>query len=510
MTSAFSILDWFIVSGYLLILFVIGWSFSKKSRNIEDYFLGSHNMAPFVVAISVIATTQSAATFLGGPDQGYRGNFTYLAANISALIGALFVARVLIPKYYEQNATTVYDILNDRYGELAMRAAGLMYIVGRFFASGARLFLAAIAISMILFSNIDAPNIILSSLILVALGFSVTFLGGIRSVIWTDLLQFVMYVFSAIAVLYFLLGEIPLSRFDIIDTLAQENKLTLFDASLDFSAPYALISIFSGMILLYIASLGLDQDITQRLLTCKKSSEGGNALILSTIAGIPIIALFMAIGSLLYIFYDHPELVNGIDVASQSFNGERVTIFMFYILNELPAGLKGLVTVGVIAAAVSTINSGLNSMSSVLIQDFYRPLFDKENKKTEKHFVRAGQIGMALVGIVLFAMSIICYYWQRYSELPLIDFALSLMVFAYSGLLGVYFTVLFTNRGSNNSVIAALITGFMVTLFQQKYFVSLFDFPEFMQHIAFSWQLLIGTTVSFLVCCAGNSKSISR
>lgn len=506
MQGTFSLLDWFIVGGYLLVLFVIGWSFSKKSKNIEDYFLGSHNMAPIVVAISVIATTQSAATFLGGPDQGYRGNFTYLAANISAIIGSLFVARILIPKYYQQNATTVYDILNDRYGEVSMRAAGLMYIVGRFFASGARLFLAAIAISMILFSNIDAGNIIFSSLILVLLGFSVTFLGGIRSVIWTDLLQFIMYVFSAIAVLYFLMGEIPLSPSQIVDVLSDENKLTLFDTSLNFSAPYALISIFTGMILLYIASFGLDQDITQRLLTCKKPSDGGNALLASAFIGIPIIALFMAIGSLLYIFYNRPDLMENASISSQSFNGEQVTIFMYYILNELPAGLKGLVTVGVIAAAVSTINSGLNSMSSVLVQDFYRPLIDPDNQLSDKDLVKSGQVGMAVVGIILFAMSVICYYWQQYSNLPLLDFALSVMVFAYSGLLGVYFTVLFTKRGSNKSVIAALITGFIVTLLQQKYFVTAMGLPTFMENMAFSWQLLIGTMISFVVCVIGKTE----
>ena len=123
----------------------------------------------------------------------------------------------------------------------------------------------------------------------------------------------------------------------------------------------------------------------------------------------------MSIGQLLHIFYERPDLMGSglASAAAQEFEGERITIFMYYILHELPAGMKGLVTVGVIAAAVSTINSGLNSMSSVIVQDFYRPWLERKSKRSEKHFVFIGQISMGLVGLALFLMSILCYYWQN-------------------------------------------------------------------------------------------------
>lgn len=514
MTGTFSTIDWMIVAGYLALLFAMGWKYALGgSANVKDYFLGGNNMQYLVVAISVIATTQSAATFLGGPDQGYRGNYTYLAANIGAIIASLFIAKILIPKFYALKATTVYELLDDRYGLGAMRAAGAMYLVGRLFASGARLYLAAIAVSMILFGNINAGSIVTASLVLVALGFFLTFLGGIRSIIWTDMFQFLMYTFSAIATLYFLLDAIPLNISEIATQLHQTpdgvNKLQLFYFSINFSDPYAMISIVTGIVLLFIASFGLDQDITQRLLTCRNKNEGAKALIISVLIGVPLIALFMSIGQLLYIFYDRPDLMGRAtgSIANQSFQGEDITIFMFYILNELPAGLKGLVTVGVIAAAISTINSGLNSMSSVLVQDFYRPWIGKTKQKSEQHFVKVGQFGMALVGLGLFSMSILCYYWQRYSGLPLLDFALSVMVFAYSGLLGVYFTALFTNRGSIKSVKAALISGFVVTLLGQGYIIDLLNMPGNFKGYAFTWQLCIGTLISFLVCMIGKKNA---
>ncbi|MBT6329616.1 MAG: sodium:solute symporter, partial [Kordiimonadaceae bacterium] len=222
MAGAFSTLDWVIVAGYLLMLFGMGWFFAmRKSANAKDYFLGGNSMPYFVVAISVIATTQSAATFLGGPDQGYRGDFTYLAVNIGALLGSLFVAKILVPRYYALRATTVYELLGNRYGSGAMRAAGAMYVIGRFFAGGSRLYLAAIAVSMILYSNIEAGNIISAAIILVILGFSVTFLGGIRSILWSDLMQFIIYTFSAIVVLYFLIDAIPLTLSETLSELAE-------------------------------------------------------------------------------------------------------------------------------------------------------------------------------------------------------------------------------------------------------------------------------------------------
>lgn len=513
MSSGFTALDWFIVVGYLVLLLVMGWLLTRrKAENSRDYFLGGNQMPYWVVAVSVLATSQSAATFLGGPDQGYRGDYSYVASNIGAVIAALFVARMLVPKFYAMKATTVYELLGARYSTQAMKAAGGMYLLGRLLASGARLYMAAIAVAMILYADIKADSIIWAAFIMMALGFLVTFIGGIRSVLWSDLVQFSIYLLAAALVLYFLWSQIPASSDEIISGLQNapdgQNKLRFFNLSLNFSEPFALISIVTGVALLNIGNFGLDQDTSQRLLTCKDAKHGTRALFVSVVVAVPVVWLFVSIGQLLHVFYDRPELmgraaaetING--AINQEFSGEKITIFMHYILNEMPPGLRGIVTVGVIAAAVSTINSGLNSMSSVVVQDFYRPWRERKNAQSEAHYVRAGQISMGLVGIGLFLTAVLCFYWQRYTEMALLDFALSVMVFAYSGLLGVYFTVVFTRRGSTNSVIAALITGFLVTLIQQSYIIDMLGLPANWASLAFSWQLCIGTLVAFLVCAS--------
>ena len=188
----------------------------------------------------------------------------------------------------------------------------------------------------------------------------------------------------------------------------------------------------------------------------------------------------------------------GTGAAAGEFQGEKITVFMHYILSELPPGVRGLVAVGVLAAAA--VNSGLISMSSVLIEDFYRPWIGRRRAMPEAHFVRAGRVAMVLLGAALLAMSMLCFYWQRYTEAPLLTFALGVMTFAYSGLLGVYFTLLFTRRGTGASVLWALGAGFVAVALQQAYVVDMIGLPPAWKSLAFPYQLVIGTLVAFAVC----------
>ena len=510
MKAQFTLLDWAVVATYVVLLAAAGILATRRQRDAEDYFLAGHRVPIWLVAVSVLSTTQSAATFLGAPDYGYRGDYTYLASYLGPVLAAFIVSRLLIPRFYAEGVTTVYELLRNRYDARAMRAAGGMYLIGRIFASGARLYLAAIAVSMIVFADIAPSSVLTASALLVLLGIAFTFIGGLRAIIWSDLVQVVLYVGAALTVLWLLWTSIPAPTGDIFRGLAMtpegENKLRLIDLSLDPGAPFSLLATVTGITLLFVASMGLDQDNTQRLLACRDSREGSRALYASVLATIPVVLLFLAVGSLLYVFYDRPDLMRGgASGAAGEFRGEKITIFMHYILTEVPPGVRGFVAVGVLAAAA--VNSGLISMSSVLIQDFYRPWIERRREMPEEHFVRAGQVGMVLLGLVLLAMSVLCFYWQRYTETPLLEFALGVMTFAYSGLLGVYFTVLFTRRGSSASVIWALAAGFVAIGLQQSYVVDMLGLPPAWKSLAFPFQLCVGTAVAFATCAIGNSRA---
>ncbi len=482
MNSAFSTLDWFVFLAYFLILAISSYLFSQVSiRSSRDYFTASNTMPLFAVAISIVATSQSAATFLGAPEFSYAHDFTFIGFYISALVAVLFIAKYFVPKFYEMRAVTVYELLEKRYGGSAKRDAGIMFLLGRIMASGARLYIGALAISMILFLDISFLHMLLSIGILVIGALFYTYFGGIKSIIFSDVIQAITYVGAGILVFYYL--YISLHGVDIMAVLEKADKLRVLDTSL--GGKFSIFALLSGWLLLNIAAFGLDQDMAQRVLSCKNGSDASKSLILSILITIPIVLLFLGIGALLFVHYQTMQV-------TQSFKGESITIFMYYILNEMPSGLRGLVTVGAIAAALSSTNSVLGAMASVAIEDMYKPFKLKKAPETsELHFVKASRRAVLFFAFVLTLMAVVSYFWQRNSDLSLIGFALGVMAFAYAGLLGVFFSAIFTKRGSAALVPFALIGGFLTVLALQPYIFGV--------SIGFAWQILIGTVVSFAI-----------
>jgi len=480
--SSFSSLDWFIFLAYFGVLAFSSYLFSKaKITSSREYFTASNTMPMLTVAISILATSQSAATFLGVPEFSYAHNFTLLGFYFSSLLAVIFVAKYFVPKFYEMNAITVYELLENRYGASAKRQAGLMFLVGRVMASGARLYIAALAISMILFLDISFVHMMISIFILVLGALAYTYFGGVKSVILSDIIQAITYISAGLVVVFYLYTS--LDGVDIVAVLNANDKLVFIDTSLD--GKFSIIGLLSGWLLLNIAAFGLDQDMTQRVLTCKNRDEASRSLIVSILFTIPIVLLFLIIGALLFVHYESADVV-------QKFDGEKITIFMYYILNEMPEGVRGFVTVGAIAAALSSTNSVLGAMASVAIEDLYKPWKLKQMPATdERHFIKASRNAVLIFAVILSCMAILSYFWQRYSELSLIGFALGVMAFAYTGLLGVFFSAVFTKRGSVKTVPYALLGGFLTVLAFEPYTFGL--------SIGFAWQITIGTVVSFAI-----------
>lgn len=514
MSTPLTLVDWSIIAVYVAAVVGGGVALSRRpNSSTRDYFLGGNRMPVWLVMFSVIATTQSAATFLGGPDYGFRGDYTYLAASLGGILAALVATRYLLGRFYELKVTTVYELLAIRYGRRARQAVGAMYLVGRVFASGARVYIAATAVAMMLFFDIEPQSVILAVCVITVFSLGLTLMGGVRSVIWSDFGQFIVYFGAALIALFSIWSQLSLTPAEIASALRETpegvNKLLLFDFSMDFSKPFTIWAIVTGVFLLNLASFGLDQDTTQRLLTCRDARSGGRAMIGSSLVAIPIVFVFVTIGQLLHLLYARPELMVSADGGEliPEFSGESITVFMAYILTEMPVGVRGLATAGIVAAAISTITSGLNAMSSVLISDFYRPWKEAMTADASpEHYVFAGRLGMFLVAMLLAAMAVVCFYWQRYMDMALLEFALAVMAFSYAGLIGVFFTAVFTNRGSTLSIVAALITGFATILLQQSYVVDLLGLPDQLKSLSFPWQLLIGAGVSIIVCMVGVSR----
>lgn len=299
MNSSFSSLDWFVFFAYFLVLGITSYILSQgKIKTSREYFVSANSMPMFAVAISVLATSQSAATFLGVPEFSYKNDFTFIGFYLSALLAVIFVAFVLIPKFYALRAVTVYELLESRYGESAKKQAGLMFLVGRVLASGARLYIGALAISMILFGDILFLHVMLSITVLMFGALAYTYFGGVKSVILSDIIQAIIYVGAGVVVLVYLYYS--LEHVNILQTLQEHQKLRLFDISMD--GKFSVIGLLSGWLLLNIAAFGLDQDMTQRVLSCKNKNEAAKSLIVSILLIIPVVLLFLSIGALLFVF----------------------------------------------------------------------------------------------------------------------------------------------------------------------------------------------------------------
>lgn len=529
-TSPLRLLDGLVLLGYCLVLVVTGvWFSRREQKGTADYFLAGRRMPMWAVAVSIIATSLSAATFIGAPEQSYRGDMTYLSANIGGIIAVVIVAAVFIPAFYRHDCTTIYELLERRFGLGAKSAASAAFMVGRVFASGARIYIGAIPFAMILFGPDKAgqpPYLIAAIGALCLVGVMYTLFGGIASVIWTDVIQTVVLVTAVIAAIVLLVVKIGAPAGEVWAYLSAagpdgSSKLTVLRAGIDLSRPglgfdpsaqFTLLTAVFGFALLNLAAYGTDHDMVQRMLTCKSPVQGSRSVLTSLAIGIPLVAMFLVVGLLLHAFYH-----GGFAAAGAGADGrggvvaDTAQVFLNFILTEMPPGLAGLMLAGLFAAGVGSLNSAINAMAATFIKDFYTRWAPGRD---ERHYLAMSRGAVVAWGIVLGAFAVGCVYWKRSSpETTLIGLALSVMTFAYAGLLAVFLTALFTRRGSTASVVAGLVTGFAVIAFLQPFIYkpvmgALFgpDSPAASLSLAFPWHMTIATGLAFAVCCLGRKS----
>ena len=518
-------LDWAVLGAYLLLVVGTGvWFSRRKQSGTEDYFLAGRRMPVWAVAISIIATTTSAATFVGVPEQAFTSNLTYLFSNVGMLLAVIVVATFFIPVFFRERVGTIYELLETRFGRPAKFAASGAFLVGRVFASGARVYIAAIPLSLLIFgeSGTAQPDWQLWAAIgvLTAVAVAYTLAGGVESVIWTEVFQTGVLLASVVGALIVLWSRIPADSGQVIEALRHAgpngtSKLILVDTSLDFSRPYTLTSCLVAFTLMGLASYGTDHDLVQRMLTCRNAVSGGRSVVVAIIASLPIVSLFMVIGLLLFVFYRRPDLMGA--AAPKYAADDSRQVFLTFIMHEMPRGMSGLMIAGLCSVGISSLASALNAMGAALIRDFYRHAVPN---RSDRHYLRAGRLSVLGWGVVLGGFACLCVVWHRESHKSLIDFALSVMTFAYAGLLAVFLTAIFTRRGNSASAIAALAVGFVVIALMQpqiwKWLYESLSWTEYtpgaatVRHalperpvwltLAYPWHLVIATGAALIVC----------
>ncbi len=490
-----------------------------------------------------LATALDAATFIGAPQQAFAGDLTYLILNLGGILAAIIVAVLFIPTFYKAGTLTIYGYLGQRFGPGAMIGAEHARFCSVACSPPAlRLFMAGIAFSLLLFNDISLPYLLGAIVVLGIIGTLYTCIGGIKAVIWTDVVQIFIVVGAALVTVLLLKHMIPLSFGEMVtlwQTAPKGDKLHVLDLSTSPDKAYTLWTALFAIVFFNVAAYGTDQDLAQRMLTCRSSWRGSLSLISAILAGIPVTLLFMFIGLLLFIFYKHPELM-GAAAPTEVVQDSR-SIYPQFLLHHLPTGLSGLAMAGLFAAAMSSFDSAINAMASTVMADLFRSKrqrfaetsrcihcrydlrdqlqrgvyscpecgWDFAEYATEdepQHGMLAhSRLAVAVMGVLLTIFAILAAVMQQAGGQKLIGFALGVMSFAYAGLLGVFLTALLTRRGNTASVWAALIVGALTVLAVQPYVLGSVTTAIWGEPftLAWPWWMVLGTTASFVVCVMG-------
>jgi solute:Na+ symporter, SSS family len=490
-------LDWAVLVAYLLIVAGVGVAVGGGQKDSDDFLLGGRAIPWWAALLSLVATEISAATFLGAPEQGYLRNLTYLQFSIGSIAAKFFLAYYFITVYYNAGVTTVYEFLRRRFGPVTEKTTAGLFLIGRLLADGSRLFIAAITIEVITGFPINQSILLLAFVTILY-----TAAGGIKAVIWTDVLQAVVLVGAGVALFGSLWNQTGMSAEAVYTQLQTAGKLQLFDtAGNPFTDPYNVYAAIIGGFFLTMATHGTDHDMVQRLLTCKDGAGSRRSTWMSGLVGVVITTLFMGIGLMLYVHLsqlsaDSDLALKAAELESQGKNGHYL---LYYTLDALPTGVVGLIVAGVLAAAMSSLSSAFNAMTATFISDFYRPLRPDLSAQKE---LRASRVVTLLFGASVAGLALLVSdFYHSNPELDLLSVALGVMGFVYGGLLGIFLVALFTkDRGTEwGNFVAAVVSS--VVVFVVWYF----------KLVAWPWFIVIGTFLSTSISlCSGRTSPKTR
>src|SRR5688500_442120 len=370
MTDAFGTLDIAVLAIYIIGVTAFGTWLGTRQKDARDYFLADRSIPWWAVCFSVVATETSALTFISVPATAYGSDLWMLQLTIGYLFGRLLVAALLLPAYFRGELSTAYALLEKRFGLGTRRFASIIFMVTRAFADSVRIFASAIPIKLI--TGLPYWQAILITGVFTLI---YTYYGGLSAVVWVDVVQMFIYIFGGLAALYLLLQVVPEGWQGITAAAAETDKLRIIHPEGGFASGTWLITGLVGGAFLSMASHGVDHIIVQRLLASKNLGDARKALLTSGAIVIGQFALFLIVGVGLFAFFQGQKFASPDE------------IFPRFIVEQMPSGIRGLVIAGILAAAMSTVASSLNSLASATTHDISAPLAKDE------HAVRLMKMG---------------------------------------------------------------------------------------------------------------------
>jgi SSS family transporter len=425
-------IDWIVAAAYVALVVVAGSWLGRRQAGATDYFLGRHRLPWWAILLSIVAAETSAITVISVPGIGFAGDLTFLQLAFGYLLGRMVVAWLLLPSYAAGQYRTAYQLLGTRWGNGARRTASAIFMITRAMADSVRLFAAAIPLAIVTGWSYPASIAVLGVVTLVY-----SYVGGLRSVVWMDVAQLAVYLLAGVAALGMALHLQPgaLAGAGIV------GKLRVFDFRLSLTAPYTFLTAVAGGAMLSMASHGTDQLIVQRLLATRSLRDARVALVGSGVVVILQFTLFLVVGAAMWSAFPGAHGLPRSDM-----------VFPAFIVTFLRGGLAGLAVAGLLAAAMSTHASAINSLASATTHDYYAPLAGKTGD--DPHLLKAGRGFTLAWGLVLMGGALLF----RSQDQPVVVVALSIASLTYGALLGA-FVLARVRRVRERDAIRALVAG---------------------------------------------------
>jgi SSS family transporter len=486
-SSAFTLIDWVVLVVYLVGTTLLGVWLGRDQKDARDYFVASQKIPWWAILFSVVATETSALTFISIPGLAYVGNLSFLQVAAGYILGRIVIAYTLLPRYYEGELVTAYALLEQRFGLATRRFASIVFMVTRSFGDSVRVFATAIPVALII-GPIVPPQYIGPVSILVLGAFTVlyTYHGGMRAVVWTDVLQTGVYLIGGLAAVV-VIGQGVEGGWGAILTAADaQGKLQVIDTYTGIDRPHTLWAGLIGGAFLSMASHGADQLIVQRLLASGNLAEARRSLIGSGFVVLGQFAMFLLIGVGLFSFY------KGVAFPRPD------AIFPRFIVEEMPPALTGLVIAAILAAAMSTVSGALNSLAAATLHDLYLPL--SKRRADDPGLLRVSKLFTLLWAAILIGGAML----YRNEGTPVVTIALSIASFTYGGLLGAFFLGILVRRAIQRDAMTGMAVGIgtmSVVVFAKAlsgWFPELAPTLAPLARIAWPWFVLIGTSITFV------------
>ncbi|MFO0231005.1 sodium:solute symporter [Gemmatimonas sp.] len=487
MSGGFTLLDWTVLVVYLLGTTALGMWLGRDQKDARDYFVASQRIPWWAILFSVVATETSALTFISIPGLAYVGNLSFLQVAAGYILGRIVISYTLLPRYYQGELVTAYALLEKRFGLATRRFASVVFMVTRSFGDSVRVFATAIPVALIIGPVVPAQYVgPLSILILGAFTVLYTYHGGMRAVVWTDVLQTGVYLIGGVAAMWLLGNGVDGGWGAILDGAAAQGKLQIIDRYTGIDRPHTLWAGLIGGAFLSMASHGADQMIVQRLMASGSLSDARRSLIGSGVVVLGQFLMFLLIGIGLHAYY-----------AGEVFPRPDA-IFPRFIVEVMPPGLTGLVIAAILAAAMSTVSGALNSLAAATLHDLYLPLTGK--RQDDPGVLRTSKLFTLIWAAVLIGGAML----YRNEGTPVVTIALSIASFTYGGLLGAFFLAMLVARATQRDAIAGMATGIGIMTFVvfakaiSGWVPALAPTLAPFVRIAWPWYVLIGTSLTFV------------